>query len=419
MRVVVFLIILLAGSALVAAAGDRMGHLAARRKVRFAGLRPRTVSTIIAVASGLIIMLVTLAAMLLVWSDFRSALWDYDKVKDQLAGTVTQLDEMSGKLSKAERDLTSAQENTELAETKRHEAEQELSTMQSQLIDITKSLSIAQANLSKANKEVLQAKAQKTKLDKDITAYQARTSELRELVGQARTEAEQGEIVLLKGTLINQLRVPSDKADQLAVLLQRALSLAQDSLAQDGLKLADSVAASADGFIENYPYRGGKTDVIVVITAANNVFAAGEVELSFEAIPLEVLVPAGEVVLDILLGETSATVKVAGLGERQLDLPANLTLDSLEDFTFDVYGLFQQGAVDLGFLPDMATGDVANPVLKIADISSELLKRQRPVRLQFVTRSAATALDGLANCELYVSSPGAAESPAAPEQAGG
>jgi hypothetical protein len=417
-RVVLFLLILLAGSALVAAAGDRMGHLAARRKVRFAGLRPRTVSTIIAVASGLLIMLVTLAAMLLIWSDFRSALWDYDKVKSQLAGVEQQLSEMGGKLSKAERDLASAQENTEQAEAERLKAEQELSAMQAQLIEITKSLSVAQANLGQANVQVQQAKAQKAKLDKDISAYQDRVDELRGLVGQAREEAQQGDIVLLKGTVLSQVRIPQDKAGQVAVLLQRALSLVGDSLAADGLTLAASAAASADAFISAYPYSDGNRDAFVVISAANNVFTGGETELAFEAVPVEVLVPSGEVVMEILLSETSATVRMSGLGERQVSVPAELTISSLEQFTVEVYGIFQQGALALGFVPDLATGEVANPVLKLADIGGELIKRQRPVRLQFVTRSAASSLDGLADCELYVSGPSTQMGPPAPEREG-
>ena len=418
MRIVIFLLILLTGSGLVAAAGDRMGHLAARRKVRFAGLRPRTVSTIIAVSSGLLIMLVTLAAMLLVWSDFRSALWDYDRVKGQLADVETELGEMGGKLSKAERDLVGAQENTQQAEAQRLEAEQELSAMQGQLIDITESLSLAQDNLSKANAEVQRAKAQKTKLDKDIAAYQARMDELRTLVGQARTEAEQGDIVLLKGTVLSQVRIPKEKTSQLAVLLQRAMSNALDDLEADGLSLADGAEATADGFIENYPYSNGSQDALVVISAANNVFANGEVELAFEAVPLQVLVPPGEVVLDITLADGSATVKMAGLGERTVSVPAPLDLDGLEGFTVEVYRIFQQGALELGFIPDKSTGEVANPVLKLADISSELLNREPPVRLQFVTRAASTALDGLAECELYVSYPGAPHAAPSAEGAG-
>jgi hypothetical protein len=411
-RIVLFLLILLAGSALVAAAGDRMGHLAARRKVRFAGLRPRTVSTIIAVASGLIIMLVTLAAMLLIWSDFRAALSDYDKVKGQLAEVEASLGEMGGKLSKAERDLASAQENTEKAEAQRLQAQQELSKMQAQLIEITKSLSTTQQNLSRSYAQVQQAKAQKAKLDKDIAAYQARVDELRGLVGQAREEAQQGDIVLLKDTVLRHVRIPKEKSSQAAVLIQRALNLIGEVLAKDGLTLAGSVTANANSFIANYPY--ANSDAMVVITATNNVFKGGETELSFDAQPLDVLVPAGSQVLEIIIGDSSATVRMSGAGERQFNLPAQLTLDSLEQLTVEVYQVFQQGAESLGFLPDLATGEVANPVLKIADISNELLKRQRPIRLQFITRSAVTALDGLADCELYVSGPSTPVGPKPP-----
>ena len=51
MRIALFILILLVVTGIVAASGDRMGHLAARRKIRFGNMRPRNVSTLIAVTT--------------------------------------------------------------------------------------------------------------------------------------------------------------------------------------------------------------------------------------------------------------------------------------------------------------------------------------------------------------------------------
>jgi uncharacterized protein (DUF3084 family) len=78
-----FVLIVIVVAALVAAAGDRMGHRAARRKLRIGKLRPRTVSTIIAVTTGVLISLATFGIVFAVWRDFREALLRYDFVKQE------------------------------------------------------------------------------------------------------------------------------------------------------------------------------------------------------------------------------------------------------------------------------------------------------------------------------------------------
>ena len=77
----IFVLILMVVAGLVAAGGDRMGHRAARAKIRIGKLRPRTASTIIAVITGVLISLVTFGVVFGVWADFRNALLSYSDVK--------------------------------------------------------------------------------------------------------------------------------------------------------------------------------------------------------------------------------------------------------------------------------------------------------------------------------------------------
>src|SRR5512140_3145486 len=87
---------------LVAAGGDRMGHRAARAKIRIGTLRPRTASTIIAVITGILISLVTFGVVFAVWADFRDALLRFDTIKGDLAKMEEQYNQAEAKLTAAE-----------------------------------------------------------------------------------------------------------------------------------------------------------------------------------------------------------------------------------------------------------------------------------------------------------------------------
>lgn len=412
LKVGLFLLILLIGSGLVAAAADRMGHLAARRKVRFGKMRPRTVSTIIAVASGLLIMLVTLTAMLLVWRDFRVALSDYDRIKGQLATVEADLGGMQSRLSKAERDLSAAQDDTRAAEQRRNEAEDqraqaeaELSATREELIDVTESLGEAQQELKSANRQVASAQAEKRRLDKEIASYQARMDELRGLVDQMRTDIEEGEIVLLRDTVLGYVQVPAGKPEMTPVLLQRRLSRISDELAALGLELSSEAIDSANEFIENYPYPD--QDAMIMITAATNVLAGGDtVELAYSAEPLEVLVEAGETVMEVEVGTENARIYMLGAGERTVPLPEPLDAGGLEQLLVEMYGDFQQGARALGFVPDAGSGEVPHPMMALAEIAQSLAQRERPYTIKFTSPVGLNALDGMADMELTVNGGG-------------
>src|SRR5688572_25919814 len=102
-------------AALVSAAADRMGHRAARRKLRIGKLRPRHVSTLIAIISGMVISLATVLVLFLVWRDFYNALTQYDNLNGKLARVQDETkkaeavrDEAIKAREQAEADLTAA-----------------------------------------------------------------------------------------------------------------------------------------------------------------------------------------------------------------------------------------------------------------------------------------------------------------------
>jgi hypothetical protein len=281
------------------------------------------------------------------------------------------------------------------------------------MIEITKSLSAAQKQLDDANVQISQSKGQlrdlndkKTKLQADIDSYRARLDDLRGLVTQARGELEknqQGTLVVTKGTVLAYIPLDAGESAGLTAKLQVRLARLGDSLKERGVSIDPASDAAATDFVASYPYSATKS--VAIISAARNVVKGESVTLTFEARELSPLVNAGDVVMDVLVTSNNARVRMKGLGDQQIDVPATFDENSIADFGVALFNIFDSGARQLGFLPDLASGQVATPIASLASVANDLATRQRPFVIQFVAKQDATALDGLAGCEIYISNP--------------
>lgn len=395
----IFVLILMVVAGLVAAGGDRMGHRAARAKIRIGKLRPRTASTIIAVVTGVLISLVTFGVVFAVWSDFREALLRYDTVKGQLAGL--------------KQELTTAQQQRQEAEAAQAKAKQELSQIQSQMIDVTVSLAkaqrdlqTAQAKVASSDREVKDLEAKRASLQKDIDAYKARLDDMRALMEKVRgdvTALQQGDVVMAKGTPLSYLRIGADEPGGLSNKLDVALVRLSDSLSATGLNVDKNSYKAEKDFLEQYKLAG--KEAVIIISAARNVVAGENVLLSFEARELKPLVSKGDVIMEVLVGKDSARVRMTGAKEQQVAVPEKFDTNSLVDFSVSLYDSFSAGALALGFLPDLRTGEIASPLQSLTTVGSDIIGRERPFVIQFVAKSDANALDGLGAADVYISNP--------------
>jgi uncharacterized protein YlxW (UPF0749 family) len=397
-----FVLILMVVAGLVAAGGDRMGHRAARAKIRIGKLRPRTASTIIAVITGVLISLVTFGVVFAVWADFRNALLSYDEVKGRALRLQAELDETNQK--------------REQAQSEQAKAEATLKQLREQQIETTKSLSTAQQELealkgkvASSDKELKDLNAKRAKLQTDIDSYRARLDDLRGLVGQARSDVaayQEGEVVLDKGHYLYYLPVAAGEAGQLGGKLDMAMLRIQEDLQGAGLKLDDASAAAAKAFSAQYPYPAASA--VVIISAARNVVAGEAVLLAFDARELKPLINSGTVVMEVLVTSDNARVRMTGAAEKNIAVPAKFDADSLVDFSLALYDSFSASASALGFLPDLRSGDIATPVEKLTTIAGDLVERNRPFIIQFVAQQNLNALDGLGAVDIYISNPAAA-----------
>ena len=406
MTAVLFVLFLLVVAGLVAAAGDRMGHLAARRKIRFGKMRPRHVSTLIAVVTGLLISLVTFLVLFGLWTEFRDALLRHKTVRAELAAAETELQTARQDLDTALAQTQQAVDDKAEAERELAEIETEASALRGQVAEAAMELDQKNQLITRREREISQLNTRKSALEKDIEGYESIEAGLREVVGMARTELEAyktQDIVLSRGTRLYYQRIKPAEAEQLQVRLLPVLVRLSDQLAEEGLTLDPASEDALETFADNYTVQRTGQDTVIVITSANNVVENGAVLLAFTGRTLEPLVMAGEEVVTVMVKENEATVTWLDELVATLEVPAEFDESSFADFAEQLWTVFNVQAKEMGFLPDLATGSIANPINSLVSIYPDLAIRERPFILQFVADEPATALDGLAGCDLYVS----------------
>ncbi|HVF09670.1 MAG TPA: DUF3084 domain-containing protein, partial [Abditibacteriaceae bacterium] len=77
----VLLLGLAVATCVIAYVADNLGKKLGKKRVSMWGLRPRQTATLLTMASGLGIMLVTLFVLLGLWGPLRHALLSYDRVR--------------------------------------------------------------------------------------------------------------------------------------------------------------------------------------------------------------------------------------------------------------------------------------------------------------------------------------------------
>ncbi len=413
MRLLLFMLILTVVSALVAAAGDRMGHRAARRKLRLGKLRPRDVSTIIAITTGVLISLATFGVGLLVSRDFRDALLRYDEIKRNTVKLEQTVKERETQLASAEESLKKQQVQLNALETdldaKTQQSEQlgsKLQESEGKLVATVGQLSSKEAVLRKqekrirANEAKIEDQRAQSKVWGSMAEYMTRNKQAQQ---EELQNAAQRRLVLAKDEPLFYGRVKAADAGSLNQIVQSAISSVQRRLLdQYGLQISPGSESDGEAFINAFPYKG--QDAMFVIYVAANIFEGDDAKLAYTADELRPLVKAGSVVLDVTVSEREASLSVFGAAARQFAVASSFDADSFADFAVTLQDGLLRAALDKGFLPELWTNDFPNPVTKLVDTAETLVGRARPFKIQFVAKHDLTALDGLADCEIHITS---------------
>jgi len=135
---IILLLLLIGGS--IAYIGDYLGHIIGRKRLTLFHLRPRYTATFITIISGILISLITLASILIVSQDARTALFGLKKLRNELS------------------------EKSQLLTTTKTELGEKIK----EIIKIDKELSKTKANQLKTEMEVLALEKTKKKLGEEI-----------------------------------------------------------------------------------------------------------------------------------------------------------------------------------------------------------------------------------------------------------
>lgn len=406
MTAVIFVVFLLVVAGLVAAAGDRMGHLAARRKIRFGTMRPRNVSTTIAVVTGLLISLVTFLILFALWKDFRDALTQHQAVRQDLAAAQRQLSQTSDDLSLAQEQTQQAVNDKALAEQELAELEEEASRLRGQVTAAAIELDEKNQLVAQRGREISQLTTRKQALEKNISGYESVEAGLREVVGLTRAELDaykHENIILARGTRLFYLTIGPTESGQLGTRLTAALVRLSDQLADEGLRLDPASNTELEQFVEQYPYRQADHDTVIVLSNKNNVLQGGEITLVFSAVPLTPLVNTGDEIMTVLVDEREANISWQGRNIGTVEVAPQLDEASFSTFIEQLWVVFNAQSAEMGFLPDLGSGEIPNPIDRLVSIYDDLVARKRPFLLQVVAGAPAHAMDGLDDCDIYVS----------------
>ena len=443
---IAFVLIMMVAAALISAAADRMGHRAARRKLRIGSLRPRHVSTLIAIISGVLIALVTVGVMFLVWHDFFLALTQWDNLNGELARVQAATQKAEADKAQAEADTKRAQDtlqqaldqvSSQSAEIKQKTlaviaARGKLSTAQSSLAQSRASLAETVRKRDAAQRALAQAKRDEKEAEEKKNASDFEVKQKQDLVAHAQEDldalnkqiagleaqiahAETGQRLLTVGQELGYLEVKAGQSAGLEQALTNKLTQIKSKIEAQGLEFDPQSRDKVMTFLGSFPH--DDNDYLVEIRSAENVFEGDRVMLDITSEKVSQLVAAQTVVLDITLYSDHAVIHGLGGMQKQVSVPAQFDRDSLLDFIVAAHDVFERGARSAGFVPD-DSGEVPSPVEKLATVVDDLVSRQRPLRIQFVTKAGATALDGdvLAGAELHLSDvPHRDQEQAAPE----
>ena len=315
----IILLLLVIGGA-IAYIGNNVGKYIGKRRLSVFNLRPRHTAMTITVLSGILIAFLTLAVLLAVSQDARTAFLGLDKLKSQI--------------SEKSQELSAANEALRLLND-------ELAVKQAQQRSLEASLTGAKAEIGNLNKA-------KQRLSREVSV------------------TRQGEVVFKKGEVIMlSLIQAGPEKDKIAAGLRQILALADANLRSFGIRgTKPLVTVAADDFDQAVHGLTGQGKVFVVKLVALRNTLWGEV------------VPAQfEVMENKLIFKENA--EIAG-GE----IAAKLSSPQIEQEVTRILALARQAALSAGVQPDTSGSLGSLPYSQIVDLARKIKSADRKASLK-------------------------------------
>lgn len=170
--IALILALTIAGGA-IAFIGDRLGTKIGKKKLSLFGLRPKHTSTIVTIATGLLITITTFGIMAAVSENVRTALFGMEKLNRRMEETQT-------KLSAANEQLGKAQQETEKSQAALKQSQEDISRLSKQQADLEKKTTALQSEKTQLQSDNNQLKKEQAELAKQTESLKSGLTAMRE-----------------------------------------------------------------------------------------------------------------------------------------------------------------------------------------------------------------------------------------------
>jgi len=386
------ILVLLVLAGLVASLGDRVGRVAAKRKVALFGLRPRLAAACIAVLTGVLIAGLTLGFLSLVSRDVREMLFHFDELKRGLTALEAEVDalernrrDLTAQRDRLGRDLDSVRSELESKEQEATALVAEISRTEQRRLALARELTAAEQRLGTLEEQVAADVQRLSKLRTQLEREEASNTRLRQeredLQQQVTTLNQTYEGLLTEAGQLEE-RIEALRAGNIVVEVNQPLAYipipAQLTLPESQRKIVSTLGglqqrfeAEGVGFQPVPPAAMTELlntlsllteDVIVVVYSERNVLPGEAITVTFEIAPDQLVFRKGDLIVRINVA--------AEVGREQL--PALFA---------NAFAAVRAVALSRGMLPDLETGEVGS--ISASDIAraAEQVERVKGKRI--------------------------------------
>jgi hypothetical protein len=369
------IVLLIVIAAMVAMFGDRMGRVAAKRKVAIFGLRPRLAAAWIAVLTGVCIALATVAFITLVSRDAREMLFHFDELKQNLMQLETEVNdleynrsmlakdkqELEQHLDKTRKELEVKEDEASLLELKIEESNRRYDDIRVRLERAELELTEGEKRLTELRAELAEEEATNQRLQEEQTLLQEQIGTLKTVKSGMASEAralEERIVALREGNIaieVNQplAYIPLPGGMTLPESQKRILTALNDlrlQLEADGITMKPVPSSALNEILNTLSLL--TEDTILVVYSATNVLSDEEAKVTFKIVLDRVVFRKGELI-------------------SRINIDADVGRDQLPELFAYAFAAVRAVALSRGMLPDIVTGDVgsisASDVAKAAE----------------------------------------------------
>jgi len=375
--VMIFLLVVLGG--LIAYIGDRVGMKVGKRRVTMFGLRPKYTSIIVTIITGIVIVSLTLAVLLAVSKQSRTAFFGIQNLLKDLKEKETELAGMSSKFEAEEKKMRES-----LADSTKNlkESRAALKSKQDELDDIIGEINIRSLELSKLQdsvdemaEKVLDLNKKRKDLEETIQKLDKQISMLKKtytnLVAETNQDVLFGDVIYRKDQPLARVAMPAGIGGaEMRKLLWNTMNEVFRNAVEAGATEEDDLGMMFESQLASLAKEVGKRDgdTILELRSHTNVLKGQPLHVTWTIVQNALVFRKGQVM--------GREVVQPGMSEDALRIILNGMLVNASS-----------EARQAGMIPDPKTGRVgAIPKKRFDEVAAELSSSREPRTVElFVT----------------------------------